>query len=157
MSQPLLCRWRLALTWDHRLSAADRHVALTLALFMDLDGGSCRPGVRRVAWMTARKRQTVIDSIKHLEQHGWLEVKRGAIGKQRSTSNYQARCPKGHLRHLPQGACLVPSKVPLGVTELFKSSAAGASDDAPSAADRYCNECRTGDGLHVDGCSKAAP
>jgi hypothetical protein len=153
-AQPLLYRWRLALMWDEELSAADRHVALTLALFMDIDGGSCRPGVRRLEWMTARKRATVISSIRNLERRSWLTVKRGGIGKNRGTSHYQARCPKGHLEHLPQGASLVASKVPKGATELFMSSGAPAAP--PRREKGNCVECELGGGAHVDGCSLAS-
>jgi hypothetical protein len=160
MAQPLLYRWRLGLMWDDRLTAADRHVALTLALFMDLDGGSCRPSVRRLEWMAKRKRQTVITSIKNLERCGWLAVKRGGIGKNKTTSQYAARCPKGHLSNLPQGASLVPAKVPEGAHELFNSSEEGASLTVATSSGKKktppCSDCGAGGGHHAADCSKAA-
>lgn len=111
--------------------------ALTLSLFRDLEGGLCHSGVRRLEWMTARKRQTIINSICKLERRKWLTVKRGGIGKKKGASSYQARCRKGHLKHLPQGAPLVPTKVPLGTTELFMSSEETSSPNG--AASSVCD------------------
>jgi hypothetical protein len=153
-TQPLLYRWRLGLLWDDRLTAADRHVALTLALHMDIEGRQARPSITTLARETARKRNTVIASIKTLETCGWLSVKRGGIGSKKDVNRYIAKCPKGYLVSTPSGQ----QQVPQWVHELFKSSADGADLTAgrpaagTTAANGVCDSCHLGGGSHVEGC-----
>jgi hypothetical protein len=136
---PLLFRWREMLVRDERVTATDRHVALTLAMHMDLNGGSCRPGIRRLASETARKPHTVIAAIRRLQDLKYLQVSRApklnAKGWSLDTNQYQARLPLG------AAAPVVPSgtrQMPLGATKLFKSYS-GAAPKGTAA--EPCGEC----------------
>jgi Helix-turn-helix domain len=153
MAEPLLFRWRKLVVTDDRLSAADRHVALTLALHMNMDGGSCHPSVRRLAAECARKPHTVIASIGALEKAGYLKVKRAPKRNERAwatdVNQYTAQLPQG------ASAPVVPwgtSQLPEGTHKLFKSSAGGTRSKRATT----CSECETGGGLHAADCSKAA-
>lgn len=93
---------------DALLTAADRHVALTLSLRMDLEGGSCHPSTRTLAAECARKRDTVIASVQRLEVAGYLDVKRGV---KRSRTGWSSDVNR-YTATLPNGAPQVPVEVP---------------------------------------------
>lgn len=116
---------------DPRLTASDRHVALTLSIHMDLDGGSCFPSARLLAQECKRKPHTVLASVQHLEACGYLDVKRGvkkgAHGWSSDVNRYSAQLPLGTTAPVaPRGT----AQLPLGAYELHKSYSSGAPDGA---------------------------
>lgn len=147
--QPFVFKWQHGLVMDDRLSAADRHIALTLALHMDKDGGSCFPSISLLALETRRKRNTIVASVNTLEHAGWLKVKRGGIGFKKDVNRYTAKYPKGYLDaesvSTPRGSLQVSE----GVLELPSSSPARTTKKAAAAE---CEKCGLGGGHHVDGC-----
>jgi hypothetical protein len=152
VAEPLLFRWRRLVVTDDRLSAADRHLALTLALHMDIHGGSCFPSLALLARETRRKKQTLLASIATLENAGYLDVKRGGFGRPLRPNRYTATCPKGHLSGEGLSAPRDSFQVSEGTHEFFKNSPAGAPKKGAAAV---CAECETGLGLHSAECSQA--
>jgi hypothetical protein len=96
--RPFLFAWQRAIA-DSALPALTRHVALTLSLYMDADGGSAFPGARRLADDTGQSLRWVRPRLVELVDAGWLDVvERGGLrGEQRRANRYQARIPDpGH-------------------------------------------------------------
>jgi hypothetical protein len=89
--------WERMLFRDGRLSAADRHVALTLAHhFSPKTGDGAFPSIRTLAAECARKAQTVIASTRTLEALGYLEVTRDPRHSvDRDVNRYAAKMPAG--------------------------------------------------------------
>jgi DNA-binding MarR family transcriptional regulator len=83
--------WQRAIV-ESGLSPTQRHVALTLALHMDADGGSAFPSLETQAEETGLDRSTVRRALQILDRLGWLERSPGG-GRGRRT-NYQARLPQ---------------------------------------------------------------
>lgn len=80
--------WRSALV-DSGLSAAEKHVALTLSLHMSERGESCFPKLTTLARETSRGRSTIAAALAGLEANGWLKVERDP-GK---SNRYTAKLP----------------------------------------------------------------
>jgi hypothetical protein len=107
-----LFEWRRAVvSEDNGLGRADKHVALTMSLHMDGDGGSCRPGYALLAKETSGSRRWVIETVARLVRSGWLEVsskggpRRGKAGGGLATE-YRASFPMWWLRRVttsPEG------------------------------------------------------
>ena len=92
---PLLT-WRGALC-DSSLSAVQRHVALTLSLYMNERGGSAFPGTGRLVHDTGLSRRAIQEALTGLVDQGWLVItERGGPrpGGNRATA-YQAVIPEG--------------------------------------------------------------
>jgi hypothetical protein len=153
---PLLFRWRRLIVADERLSATDRHVALTLALHMDVDGGRCHPGMRRLARETRRKTTTVAASIAKLEQHSYLKVirakKRNLRGWATDVNHYQAQWPLGTTA---QWSLESKGSGPEGPQSSSRTRQSAGADLTAAPADE-CPECELPGGRHVAGCPKAA-
>jgi hypothetical protein len=86
-----LFSWRSVIVGSTLLPSV-RHVALTLSLLMNDQGGSCRPSLVTVARETGLHKETVTRAIQDLEASGFLAVDRGG-GRGRST-HYTATFPK---------------------------------------------------------------
>lgn len=92
-------------TWRSAIAQSDltptlRHVALTLALYMNERGGSAYPGVNRLAKDTGLHRTTVMRALEQLTAMGWLtllEHGQSKAGKPRRASVYEARIPPADL------------------------------------------------------------
>lgn len=70
-----LFTWRTAVTGDGSdATALERHVALTLALFMSEAGDSAFPSVATLAGRCARSESTVRGALRELERKGWLDT-----------------------------------------------------------------------------------
>ena len=87
----IVAAWRRAVRDDPSLGANAKHVALTLATYMDAAGGSCFPGVEEVTLKTGRGRRTVQYGLRELERAGYLcvDLHRG----RGHTNSYQATFP----------------------------------------------------------------
>jgi len=153
VAQPLLLRWRRVLVNDPRLSAADRHVALTISLHLDKHGAGAYPSIRTLAGECARKAHTVTKSIQTLEKLGYLNViraaKRGRHGWSSDVNHYTAQLPLGATGAVaPSG----PRQLPQGAYELSKSSDGGSPNGSAAVE---CPECEQPAGRHITGCSLA--
>lgn len=89
-----LFTWRAAIC-ESGLSPVTRHVALTLALYMNERGGSAYPGPTRIANDTGLHVSTVKERLTELERFGWLEcVERGGrVGERKRANAWEARIP----------------------------------------------------------------
>lgn len=89
-----LFSWRSAIC-DSDLPPTSRHVALTLALYMNDRGSSAYPGARRLASDTALHELTVRRQLKALVAAGWLvqSVRGGRKGQKRTANVYVATIP----------------------------------------------------------------
>jgi DNA-binding transcriptional MocR family regulator len=144
-------RWRWLIVKDKLLTAADRHVALTLALHMDKHGAGAYPSITTLARQAQRKRHTVIASLQKLERLGYLEIEHGGItpGSEEKTPNrYQAWCPKGHQETESPGAPRDRPLVPLGTHELRTTNSRVSHKNK-----NVCPECELGGGRHLEDCS----
>lgn len=86
-----LFTWRGAIaSKESDLKATQRHVALTLSLHMSEKGDSCFPGIPLLAEETGLGQSTVRDSIRRLDEKGWLirDVRGG-----RESNRYTATVP----------------------------------------------------------------
>lgn len=90
MKTPPLFDWRTAVVGS-TLSSTCRHVALTLSLHMDEQGGSCFPSVETLATETGLSRRAVQANVSKLVASGWLALRRGG-GRGRS-NRYEATNP----------------------------------------------------------------
>jgi hypothetical protein len=147
-----LWAWERAIFRDKRLTAADRHVALTIAHHMKpKSGDGAFPGIRLLAYECARKPQTVIDATRKLEASGYLKVKR-------DDRHIVSRDPNQYTATLPEGATSVPkatrrhvassgaATLPEGAHEISKRER--KPNDAPLGAasfglDDCLGNCRT--------------
>jgi hypothetical protein len=146
--QPFLFRWQRAVILDDCLSTADRHLALTLSLHMDLDGANAYPSIRVLSAETRRKRNTVVASVNTLEKCGWLKVKRGGIGLKRDVNRYTASYPQGYLSARGISTRRGALKVSEEIQELPRSSRRAPKKVAAAV----CGECEIS-GRHSDDCS----
>ena len=89
-----LYTWRTAVAQSD-LTASEKHVALTLALFMNEVGGSAFPGAELLATYTSLSVRTVRSTLKSLVGKGWLTiVEHGGIkGGRRRANAYEATTP----------------------------------------------------------------
>jgi hypothetical protein len=69
----LLFRWRDAILKSD-LDATDRHVIVTLSLYMSTADGDCHPSITTLVRATRRSRRTVIGSLKRAESAGYLKI-----------------------------------------------------------------------------------
>lgn len=86
------------------LSPTARHVALTIATYMDAVGGGAWPSMATLADDTGRSRRTVARAVQELEEHGYLEVQSGGgrlVDGRYQHNRYVARMPADYL--LPNG------------------------------------------------------
>ena len=145
-------------------------VAFCLSTYMDRSGRAY-PGKPALSRGTSLSERSVDDAIDHLEVEGYLHVTRSKGGNSR-TNTYQATFPAGQVvprfdasrgtstGHLTtaNGATDAPNRAG-GAPESVESAESGAlyaTNAQKGAAAPRCPECRTGDGFHADGCSKAA-
>lgn len=82
-------------SWRSQIAKSDlpapaRHIALTLALFMNEMGTSCWPSITKQCEATGLSRSTVCKHLELLEEKGWLGRKRGAKGR---STHYVAQIP----------------------------------------------------------------
>jgi hypothetical protein len=92
----------IVLTWDwckriteSNLQSTTRHVLLTLAVFMNGEGGSCFPTTETIASATGLSERSVCVHIKKGRVSGWLSVsKHGSRGQQWRKNQYQASFPR---------------------------------------------------------------
>lgn len=124
--------WRTAVARSD-LPATRRHVALTLALWMNEMGGSAFPSATTLADATGLSERTIRASLQHLVQARWLDlVERGGVrGQRRRANSYQATIPPGPPTPVtPATPAGVPPSTP-------------ATDDTTPATDDNdpCNSC----------------
>jgi hypothetical protein len=105
---PAVVRWRVAVR-DSDLDPTARHVALTLSLRMNADGGSCHPSIATLAADTGRSERTVQVALGVLRDAGWLAIDGGG-GRQR-TNHYRATTPKKVQRKPRNPRTLSPETV----------------------------------------------
>lgn len=74
--------------------ATQRHVALTLSLHMNERGGSCYPGIPRIAYESDLGDRTVQRALRALAISGWLDVAIAAAPD--GTNRYTATIPDGY-------------------------------------------------------------
>jgi hypothetical protein len=114
--------WRSAIC-ESDLPAPARHVALTMALYMNERGGSCFPGGSRLTRDTGLSRRTVWTALGELEAQGWLiVVKRGSRtvkGGKLEANHYEARVPTS------AGDALVPTSAGDALVQEMHSTSAG--------------------------------
>jgi hypothetical protein len=82
--------WRRALLTADELNATERHVGLTLAEYMDRDGGGAFPTQETLAAACRRTEKTIRRALHAIEQAGYLRVRR--TGR---ASRYMAVVPQG--------------------------------------------------------------
>ncbi|HUF70684.1 MAG TPA: helix-turn-helix domain-containing protein [Longimicrobiales bacterium] len=70
--------------------ATTRHVLLTLATHMDVNGGSCYPSTRRLATETALTQRSVITHLEEAEREGWIRIDKRYV---RARASYIATFP----------------------------------------------------------------
>lgn len=89
-----LFTWRSAVCQSD-LTATQRHVALTLSLYMNERGGSAFPGAKRLADDTSLHVSTIRRSLKELADLGWLELRQqgGVKGERKRANEYVATRP----------------------------------------------------------------
>lgn len=134
------------------LKPIQRHVALTLSLHMDNEGGSCFPSISTLAAETGLAESSVRHAIYALDDAGYLLRKPGE-GRGHST-RYQAKLPSekvspsGHLS-LAKGADPAAIKVsPSGHLALQESRGAAPAN---AAAPRKSNCCSAIVAVDTDG------
>lgn len=97
--------WRAAVARESGLIPTRRHVALTLALWMNEAGESAFPSQATLAAATGLSERCVRDSLAQLVTTGWLELvhQGGLRGKRRSSNQYRAAIPplQGPRQQLP--------------------------------------------------------
>lgn len=111
-----LFTWRTAITdRDSSASALERHVALTLSMFMSEAGDSAFPAMETLASRCGRSVSTVRGALRELERKGWLEVEfnrgRGHTNRYRATVPGE---PENHLSPAVSEAASVVSTMALG-------------------------------------------
>jgi hypothetical protein len=120
-----LFTWRSAIC-ESDLPAPTRHVALTMALYMNERGGSCFPGAARLVRDTGLSRRTVWTALAELENQGWLNVvkrgRRAVKGGKLEANHYEARTPTS------AGDAPVPTSAGDALMQEMHSTSAG---DAP--------------------------
>jgi hypothetical protein len=152
MSSGVLGRWKWAILASS-LPAAARHVALTLAVRMSLDGtipARYMPGTRGIARDTGQKADTVTASLRTLVESGYLTITRRSVGLR---THYAASLPDAEV-YPETGTVGVPANGDGGVppnagsctpkrvkpfpetgtrssTSSTKESSTAADDDAP--------------------------
>ena len=127
MTRPLFA-WRAAITRSG-LPATARHVALTLALHMDDQGGSCWPSNSTLQAETGLSRNTILGAVRTLEQAGWVTVHRA----DRRANRYIATTPAGALTAPPISTAGALTAPPAGALTAPPISTAGALTAPPGA------------------------
>jgi hypothetical protein len=90
--------WRSAVC-DSSLSSTQRHVLLTLSLYMNTRGGSAHPGSARLAHDTALHVDTVKRALRSATDAGWLIIReKGSAlpGKPRRATEYVCNVPDSY-------------------------------------------------------------
>ena len=66
--------------WRRKINSADgpecattRHVALALSMHANAAGGSCFPSIRLLVEETRLSNKTIIEHLRQLEMHGWIQ------------------------------------------------------------------------------------
>lgn len=87
-----LFTWRTSIK-NSDLIARDKHVALTLSLYMNEAGDSAFPSLELLAADCSRSKSTISEALAELEQSGWLvKVKHG--GGRGHRNHYEASVPE---------------------------------------------------------------
>jgi DNA-binding transcriptional MocR family regulator len=136
--QSFRLRWTLAVRDDFRLRPVAKLVAWTLSSHMDANGGSCFPGIPRLAIETGLCENTVRAAVRELEERQYVAVNRGG-GRRRGgsarTNEYQALLPANPSRdavHAPHDVRSNPSRSePELVTELVSPVSCGDDVSPP--------------------------
>jgi hypothetical protein len=127
VSVPFRLLWQKAIVAS-ALSATQRHVALTLALHMDAEGGSCWPSVQTLAAETGLSDRAVQKALAALGAAGFVAIDR--LGGRRPGGGYVSN---RYLATLPEG-----------VNEVHPSRARGVNV-ATSRGERGSGETPIGD------------
>jgi|GEM_PF-6509763 len=98
---PNVMKWSIAIRSHVELSAAAKHVGLTLATFMDATTCQAYPSVNRLAANTSRQPRTVRAGRDELIDMRWLEKQMFALAKGNFASNrYFGTFPEDVLVHV---------------------------------------------------------
>lgn len=106
----MIGQWRWALLEDDELTSTEQHVALVLAVRMNVDGtipSQYAPGSRRIATDAGRNKGTVQDALRSLVGAGWLEQVAEASGPR--PAQYRATFPSGCSRNPASGYSGIPT------------------------------------------------
>ena len=89
-----LTKWQLCIRWLD-ISATTQHVALVLSTYMDTTTLKAWPSVATLARDCGRKRTTVRDALRQLEQRDWLDIYRfrNTRGDERTSNKYYGTFP----------------------------------------------------------------
>jgi DNA-binding transcriptional ArsR family regulator len=73
-TQPLRFEWEQALRRDPYLVMGEKGMALLVATWADLDGGSCFPSIETLARSAGYRQRSVRKIIARLRDAGWLRI-----------------------------------------------------------------------------------
>lgn len=99
---PFLFTWRAAFTSeDGPESPTTRHTLHGLSMFMDEQGGSCFPSIRKLATITGLSRSTVIPHLEQAVEDGWIKRRSKKSGGQAwRRYEYMAKIPDSLVREM---------------------------------------------------------
>jgi hypothetical protein len=144
--QPFLFVWQQAIRGSD-LTATQRLVAWGLSTYMDINGGSCFPGLDTIARATGLHRRTVMRTVPMLTRLGWLEKAPG--GGRGRPSHYQATLPVDAASRIPpnkeRDAPLCSQKQGRGTTRNGGRTPPDQTNDKPITYVREVRETK-GDG-----------
>lgn len=144
--RPLL-DWRASICHSE-LSSTQRHVLLTLSLYMGPLGDHAWPGSARLAKDTALHVDTVKRALKAAVDEGWLRViRRGSAlpGQPRLATEYQAALPESHW-----GSC-APSQSNTGGAVRTTGGSESGDWGAQGLTNSPENSSRTRAGFVIEG------
>ena len=103
---PFLFEWRDAVAGPNGpRSSTTRHVLLTLALHMDMNGGACFPSTATLSERTALSERSVCTHLDRAEEEGWIRRSRHrGKGQSWARTEYVAVMPEAlkEVQHLPE-------------------------------------------------------
>lgn len=144
-----LFTWRSAVTDEgSSASALERHVALTLSMFMSEAGDSAFPAMETLAARCGRSASTVRGALRELERNGWLEVE---LNRGRGNTNrYRATIPDPPENHLTAAVSVGgDAAVTTGSEDAETASAASRAPgvgEAPETTEKRLSQAVSGKG-----------
>ena len=156
----LLFRWRWLIATEHGpRSPTTRHVLLTLALHMAVDGSRAFPSEQRLAQETGLSERAVSTHLRLASEQGWIvRRRRRQVGKDWAQYVYQAAVPaglpapepnsgptpnavEGDSRAPAPGGDMVPNHIPLNATENATKNTTAVVEISKDAKARRHADC----------------
>ena len=147
---PFRFRWTDAVCDDASLSATAKHVALTLAKYMNR-AGTCCPAVPTLARRTSRDPRTVQHAIAELVAARYLEVERGG-GAGRTNTYYASFPPTGTPASHRRSDASAKAQTPASARETPASASENPGEMPPESSSEASRTYGAGEELdHVLG------